>query len=75
VLFQAELEAELTKKKARAARFNLPVKTTAEEVRPECHAYQQRNAQGHSLEKIRGMKHLVVECEFKCFAAHRRSCD
>ena len=29
---QAELEAELAKKKARAARFSLPVKTTAEEV-------------------------------------------
>ena len=29
---QAELEAELAKKKARAARFSMPVKTTAEEV-------------------------------------------
>ena len=44
VLFQAELEADVAKKKARAARFNLPVKTTAEEVRPECHACQQRDA-------------------------------
>ena len=32
VTVQAELEAELAKKKARAARFSLPVKTTAEEV-------------------------------------------
>ena len=32
VTVQAELEAELAKKKARAARFQLPVKTTAEEV-------------------------------------------
>ena len=29
---QTELEAELAKKKARAARFQMPVKTTAEEV-------------------------------------------
>jgi hypothetical protein len=49
VLLQAGLEAELAKKKARAARFNLPVKTTAEEVRPECQASYERNAQGHSL--------------------------
>lgn len=33
MLIQAEMEAELQKKKARAARFNLPVKTTADEVR------------------------------------------
>ena len=33
VLLQAELEAELQKKKARAARFNVPVKTNADEVR------------------------------------------
>lgn len=32
-LLQAELEAELQKKKARAARFNVPVKTNADEVR------------------------------------------
>jgi len=33
VLVQVELAAELEKKKARAARFNMPVKTNAEEVR------------------------------------------
>ena len=33
LLLQAELEAELQKKKARAARFNVPVKTNADEVR------------------------------------------
>lgn len=32
MLLQAELEAELQKKKARAARFNVPVKTNADEV-------------------------------------------
>ena len=32
LLLQAELEAELQKKKARAARFNVPVKANADEV-------------------------------------------